>query len=47
MMQMRRRAGNASRLLLSKVPAEEHAPAFLGLDVVGDQAKTPLTLERS
>jgi hypothetical protein len=31
-------------MLLSKVPAEEHAPAFLGLGVVGDQAKTPLTL---
>jgi len=31
-------------MLLSKVPADEHAPAFLGLGVVGDQANTPLTL---
>jgi hypothetical protein len=31
-------------MLLSKVPAEEHAPALLGLGVVGDQAKTPLSL---
>jgi hypothetical protein len=34
----------ARRVLLSEVPSEEHAAAFLGLGVIGDGAKPTLAL---
>jgi hypothetical protein len=41
---MRRCGAYARRLVLSEVPPEEHASAFLGLGVVGDGRKPALPL---